>query len=550
MIAVTEAAKAGLFARRHWLPNLMAGLLVGVVSLPLSMAFAIASGVKPEQGLYTAVIAGLIVALFGGTRNQIAGPTGAFVVILAGVTAQYGVDGLVLASFMAGAILIAFGLARLGNVIRFIPSPVVLGFTAGIGLVIFIGQWPSYFGLADPGGGHFHERLWRLLQALPHADPVTTALASGSLVLMLVGPRIPGLSRMPGPLLAMLAATLVQAYFQFDSVTTIGKAYGAIPSGLPAFSPPMITATRLVELLPAAFSIALLGALESLLSAVVADKIAGTRHDANQELIAQGAANLVTPLFGGFAASGALARTATSIRNGATGPLAGITHAAMLLAILLFFAPYAANVPLCALAAILFGVSWKMSEMPRLKQMIATAPRGDIAVLAITFVLTVFADLIVAVNIGVIVAMLLFLRRMASSVAVTREDDSGRAASLVAAGLDPASAVEILSIDGPLFFGAIGTLEQALAPLPVGRSVIVRLHRVPFMDITGIEALADAIGSLERRDQRVRLCEANPRVLGKLVRAGLVSRSLPHRYFRTLDLALADSAPPNPQAPV
>ncbi|WP_028475689.1 SulP family inorganic anion transporter [Nevskia ramosa] len=545
MIAVTEAAKAGLFARRHWLPNLMAGLLVGVVSLPLSMAFAIASGVKPEQGLHTAVIAGLIVALFGGTRNQIAGPTGAFVVILAGVTAQYGVDGLILASFMAGAILIAFGLARLGNVIRFIPSPVVLGFTAGIGLVIFISQWPSYFGLADPGSGHFHERLWRLLQALPNADPVTTMLANGSLLLMLVGPRIPGLSRVPGPLLAMLAATLTQAHFQFDSVITIGKAYGAIPAGLPAFSPPVITATRLVELLPAAFSIALLGALESLLSAVVADKIAGTRHDANQELIAQGAANLVTPLFGGFAASGALARTATSIRNGATGPLAGITHAAMLLAILLFFAPYAANVPLCALAAILFGVSWKMSEMPRLKQMIVTAPRGDIAVLAITFVLTVFADLIVAVNIGVIVAMLLFLRRMASSVAVTREDDGSRAASLSAAGVDPATAVEILSIDGPLFFGAIGTLEQALAPLPAGRSVIFRLHRVPFMDITGIEALADAISSLERRDQRVRLCEANPRVLGKLVRAGLVSRSLPPRYFRTLELALTDSALPH-----
>ncbi len=550
MIAVTEAAKAGLFARRHWLPNLMAGLLVGVVSLPLSMAFAIASGVKPEQGLYTAVIAGLIVALFGGTRNQIAGPTGAFVVILAGVTAQYGVDGLILASFMAGAILIAFGLARLGNVIRFIPSPVVLGFTAGIGLVIFIGQWPSYFGLADPGSGHFHERLWRLLQALPHADPVTTMLASASLLLMLIGPRIPGLSRVPGPLLAMLAATLAQAYFQFDSVTTIGKAYGAIPAGLPAFSPPVITSTRLVELLPAAFSIALLGALESLLSAVVADKIAGTRHDANQELIAQGAANLVTPLFGGFAASGALARTATSIRNGATGPLAGITHAAMLLAILLFFAPYAANVPLCALASILFGVSWKMSEMPRLKQMIATAPRGDIAVLAITFVLTVFADLIVAVNIGVIVAMLLFLRRMASSVAVTREDDGSRAASLSAVGLDPASAVDILSIDGPLFFGAIGAIEQALATLPAGRSIVIRLHRVPFMDITGIEALADAIVSLERRGQSPRLCEANPRVLGKLVRAGLVSRDLPHRYFRTLELALADSALPRPQPEV
>lgn len=418
MIAITEAARAGLFARRHWLPNLMAGLLVSVVSLPLSMAFAIASGVKPEQGLYTAVIAGLIVALFGGTRFQITGPTGAFVVILAGVSAKHGVDGLILAGFMAGAIQIAFGLARLGNVIRRIPSPVVLGFTAGIGLVIFVSQWPSFFGLADVGSGHFPERVWRLLLALPNADPVTTVMATGSLALMLVGPRIPGLSWLPGPLLAMLAASLVQACFQFDSVTTIGKAYGAIPAGLPAFSLPAsiagsvagIAGARLIELLPAALSIALLGALESLLSAVVADQIAGTRHDANQELIAQGAANLITPMFGGFAASGALARTATSIRNGATGPLAGISHAALLLAILLFLAPWAADVPLCALAAILFGVSWKMSEVPRLRQMIATAPRGDVAVLAISFVLTVFTDLIVAVVIGVIVAALLRCR--------------------------------------------------------------------------------------------------------------------------------------------
>jgi SulP family sulfate permease len=542
MIAITEAARAGLLARRHWLPNLLAGLVVGVVSLPLSMAFAIASGVKPEQGLYTAVIAGLIVALFGGTRNQIAGPTGAFVVILAGITAQYGVDGLVLASFMAGAILIAFGLARLGSVIRFIPSPVILGFTAGIGVVIFVGQWPSYFGLPAPGGEHFHEKLWQLLQALPGADPATAVMASGSLLLMLYGPRLPGLGRVPGPLLAMLAATLVQAVGSFDSINTVGKAYGAIPGGLPPFSPPTISAARVVELLPAAFSIALLGALESLLSAVVADHMAGTRHDANQELIAQGAANLVTPLFGGFAATGAIARTATSIRNGATSPLAGVTQSVLLLAILLFFAPYAAHVPLCALAAILFGVAWNMSEVPRLRQMIVTAPRGDVIVLSITFALTVFVDLIVAVNIGVIVAMLLFLRRMASTVAIAHEDDDARAASLLAAGVDAALPVEILSIDGPLFFGAIGTLEQAIDKLPPDRHVLIRLHRVPFMDITGIEALADAIEGIEQRGQRVLLTEANRRVLGKLVRARLVTRGLPHRYFRELDAALADCA--------
>lgn len=542
MIAIAEAARAGLLRREQWLPNLLAGLVVGIVSLPLSMAFAIASGVKPEQGLYTAVIAGLVVALFGGTRVQIAGPTGAFVVILAGVTARHGVDGLLLATLMAGAILVAFGAARLGVVMRYIPSPVILGFTAGIGIVIFVGQWPQYFGLPTVTGEHFHERFVALLRELPQADLPTTLMATGSLVLLFAGPRIPGLKRIPGPLFAMAAATLVQAIFQFESITTVGEAYGAIPSGLPAFAPPAITVPRLLELLPAAFSIALLGALESLLSAVVADNMTGTRHNANQELIGQGLANLLTPLFGGFAATGAIARTATNIRNGGTSPIAGITSAVVLLIILLFLAPLAATIPLCALAAILFGVAWNMSELHRVRQMIATAPRADVAVLLITFTLTIFVDLVIAVNIGVILAMLNVLRRMSSSVTVSRLDAAKRDAALIAAGVEPAgSAIEICTIEGPLFFGAVDALERATRDLGDARAIVIRLHQVPFMDITGIDALAGTITLLERRGQRVLLCEANRRVLGKLVRAGLVRRGAPHRYFRDVDQALAAS---------
>jgi SulP family sulfate permease len=300
MIAGIEAAKAGLFQGRHWLPNLVAGVIVGIVALPLAMAFAIASGVKPEQGIYTAIIAGIVVALLGGSRVQIAGPTGAFIVILAGVTAKYGVDGLLLATAMAGVILVLLGLFRFGKVIRFIPDPVITGFTAGIAVIIWVGQWKDFFGLPAPAGAHFHEKLWNLLQLLPGLNPNTTALAIGSLVLAIFGPRLPGLARVPGPLIAMVVATAVLTVFPLEGVATIASMFGGIPRGLPGFSPPTVTFDQVVLLLPAAFTIALLGAIESLLSAVVADGMANTRHDPNQELIGQGIANVISPIFGGF----------------------------------------------------------------------------------------------------------------------------------------------------------------------------------------------------------------------------------------------------------
>jgi len=541
MIAIVEAARAGLLKREHWARNLIAGLVVGVVALPLAMAFAIASGVKPEQGLYTAIVAGAAVSLFGGTRIQIAGPTGAFVVILAGITAVHGVSGLMIATLMAGIMLILLGAARLGSVIRFIPHPVIVGFTAGIGVVIWVGQWKDFFGLHVAPAAHFHEQVWHLLNALPALNPTTTALAVGSMLLVIYGPRIPGLGRVPGPLIAMLVATVVCTALHLDGVATIGSAFGGIPRGLPSLSFPSVSFNQIVTLLPAAFTIAMLGSIESLLSAVVADGMAETRHDSNQELIGQGVANVLAPLFGGFAATGAIARTATNFRNGANAPIAGIVHALTLVLVLLVLAPLAARIPLCALAAILFVIAWNMSDAKHFVHLARTAPRADAVILLITFVLTVFADLVVAVNVGVILAMLQFLRRMSTSVEVREENEQTLRGELAARGLSrlPAN-VMVYSIDGPFFFGAVSNLERALRRNNLyPRFIVIRLGRVPFMDATGIQTLRDILRSLERRGVRVVFSEANERVYGKLLNAGVIGgEPAGSNYFRDLQGAL------------
>ena len=464
MIAAREAWRAGLFGRAHWRSNLVAGVLVGVVALPLAMGFAIASGARPEQGIYTAIIAGLVVSVAGGSRLQIAGPTGAFVAILAGITGRYGIDGLQVATFMAGLMLVALGFARLGGIIRFIPDPVITGFTAGIGVVIFVGQWRYFFGLPAAGGGHFHEMLWSQLRMLPHLHWPTAMLATGALLAIVFAPRVPVLRRVPGPLLAVVLATMVMSVFDLPGVATIGSEFGGIRRGLPELSLPELSVPRFIELLAPAFTIAMLGAIESLLSAVVADGMAGTRHDSNQELIGQGLANLATPLFGGFAATGAIARTATNVRNGGTGPLAGIVHALVLVLVLLLLAPLASDVPLCALAAVLFVVAWNMSDLRHFGGMVRRAPRADVAILLITFALTVFADLVIAVNVGVILAMFQFLRRMSSAVEVGPLGGAELDAELVRRGwreLPPG--VLVYSIDGPFFFGAVDNFERALA---------------------------------------------------------------------------------------
>ena len=407
MIALVEAHRAGLLSRTHWLPNVVAGLVVGVVALPLAMAFAIASGARPEQGIYTAIIGGGLIAILGGSRVQIAGPTGAFIAILAGVTAKHGIAGLQIATLMAGVMLVLMGLARMGGVIKFIPAPVIVGFTAGIAVIIFVGQWSAFLGLPQPEGAHFHDKLWHLLQSLPQTHLPTLWLALLSLLLVGFSQRVPGLASIPGPLTAMAIATALQASLQLPGVATIGSAFGGIPTGLPEFSLPEISLSQLITLMGPAFTIAMLGAIEALLSAVVADRMSGTQHDANQELVGQGIANVVAPLFGGFAATGAIARTATNIRNGANSPLAGIVHALTLVAVLLFMAPLAADIPLAVLAAILFVVAWNMAETKHVVRLMKTATRAEKLILVMTFVLTVFADLVLAVGVGVALAVLL-----------------------------------------------------------------------------------------------------------------------------------------------
>lgn len=537
MIALLEARGAGLLNRAHWLRNIVAGVVVGVVALPLAMAFAIASGAKPEQGLYTAIVASLVVAVFGGTRLQIAGPTGAFVVILSSITAQHGIDGLQIATLLAGVILLLLGVARLGAIIKFIPDPVITGFTAGIAVIIWTGQWQYFFGLPAVTGEHFHEKLWHSLQVFPQLHVATTALALVSLVVVVVTPRLPMLKRIPGPLWGLVAATLIQATMSFPGIATIGTAFGGIPSGLPSLHIPEVTAARVIELIGPAFAIAMLGAIESLLSAVVADGMAGTRHDSNQELIGQGIANVVAPLFGGFAATGAIARTATNVRNGATSPLAGIVHALTLVLIIVFLAPLAVHVPLAVLAAILFVVAWNMSEARHFVRMVRRAPPADVVILLVTFALTVFVDLVVAVNIGVILATLHFLRRMASSVEVQEQTAEQLREEFGHRGLEFPPGVLVYRVEGPFFFGAVENFERALASTHTDPQVVIlRLRWVPFMDITGLQTLEEVVRDLHRRKVRVMLTGANERVTGKLEKAGLLDllgrdnfcRDLPH----------------------
>ena len=541
MIAAVEAWRSGLFKREHWLPNIIAGVIVGVVALPLAMAFAIASGVKPEQGLYTSIIAGVAVALLGGSRIQVAGPTGAFIVILAGVVAQFGVSGLLLATLMAGVMLVAMGLARLGAVIRFIPDPVIVGFTAGIAVIIWVGQWQYFFGLPSASGEQFYVKAWQLLQSLPQLHMATTLLALGSLALALWGPRIPGLARVPGPLLAMLAATVATMVFAPQGVATIESTFGAIPRTLPQLQLPAMSFDQVILLLPSAFTIAMLGAIESLLSAVVADGMAGTRHDSNQELIGQGVANILSPLFGGIAATGAIARTATNIRNGGTAPLAGVVHSLTLLLILLFLAPYAGKVPLCSLAAILWVVAWNMSEARRFLRLVRRAPRADVAILLITFFLTILTDLVVAVNIGVILAMFQFMRRMSASVEVVEHDHASVRDELATVGLvELPRDVAVYSIDGPFFFGSVDSLERALSwSREPPAWLVLRLDRVPFVDATGLKRLESTIHAMRRRGVQVLLSGAPMRVLRKLARAQIVRRDEPASYFKDLATAFA-----------
>jgi len=540
MIALLETKAAGLWSRSQVWPNVIAGLIVGIVALPLAMAFAIASGARPEQGLYTAIVAGALTALFGGTRQQISGPTGAFIAVLSIITAQFGIAGLQMATLMAGFILVVFGATRLGSVIKYIPRPVIAGFTAGIGVIIFVGQWKDFFGLTPaPSGLRFHEKLWSLIAAFPTLNLTTTALGLLALAILTIGAR--PLKRVPAPLVALVVVTLLQWAFHFKGVATIGSAFGGIARKLPMPSFPAVTMTQAISLVGPAFTIALLGAIESLLSAVVADGMAGTTHDSNQELIGQGVANIVAPLLGGFAATGAIARTATNIRAGATGPLAALVHSGFLILVVLLLAPLAAAIPLCCLSAILFVVAWNMSELPLALRLVRKAPKPDAGILVVTFLLTVFVDLVVAVNVGVIVAALMFMRRSADAVEI--EEQLADSAANAGAGSSAGNGVVVYSIQGPFFFGAAEKLERTLAHTQRrAHTLILRMGQVPFVDATGILAIEDIISDFRRNGAVVLLAELRPNVRQKLERAGILKHLGAENLADSLEQAQAIAA--------
>lgn len=538
MPAFLEAWRAGAYRREYLLADATAGIVVGVVALPLAMAFAIASGASPEQGLYTALVAGLLVTLFGGSRVQIAGPTGAFAVLLAGVTAEYGFTGLQVVTVLAGIMLVLLGISRLGAAIRYIPESVVLGFTAGIALVIFFGQWQNFFGLLAVEGSGLLERMPLLLGSLPELHPMTTLLGLGSLAVLLVWPRLPVVGTVPAPMVALAAGTAFISAVHPAGVATIGTVFGGIPQGLPPVTVPALSLDAVVELLRPAAAVALLGAIESLLSATVADGLAGTKHDPNQELVGQGLANIGAALLGGFAATGAIARTATNIRHGARTPIAGVVHAATVAVVLLVMAPLAYDIPLTTLAAILFVVAFNMSQLPRVVRIARRAPRSDVGVMLVTLLLAVFADISLAVEVGVVLAMLNFFRRMIGTVDVRMLERGELDARLSDSAVEMPEGVVVYSVDGPFFFGAVERFESALAHTGTDpRGVVIKLVNVPFIDLTGLVALTDAVESFERRGVAVALCGATPSV-AELLRGTSLADKLAAEPSVTLPAAL------------
>jgi sulfate permease, SulP family len=512
------------YSRERLRRDLMAGLIVGVVALPLAMAFAIASGVTPERGLYTAIVAGSAISIFGGSRVQIGGPTGAMVAILSLIVVQYGVDNLLLAGLVAGFMLILMGVFRAGTMIRFIPFPVTTGFTAGIAVIIFAGQINNFLGLTGiTKHDHFHLNLLESLTRLPFLNPYAIATGAVALAAILITPKITKV--LPGSLIGLVVATVLVSLLRWP-VETIGSKFGGIPRTLPWPSFPSLNFSVLMHVIQPAFTIAVLGAIESLLSCVVADAKLGDRHDSNKELIGQGIANCLAPLFGGIPATGAIARTATNIRNGGNSPVAGVVHSLTLLVIMLLFAPWAAKIPLACLAPVLMVVAYNMSEIHQIKH-ILKGTRSDIAVLAITFFLTVFADLTVAVEFGLLMAAVLFIKRMSDVHRIEKvlPDLTDPRKKVRAIGDRPNDCPQatILSIEGALFFGAAQKFEQeTLTHIPTIRTLILRMGRVPVIDATGERALRTIWEDCQKRRVAFLMSGLQPQPAEVLTATGLL----------------------------
>jgi len=541
----------GYTAAQFW-SDLQAGVVVGVVAIPLALAFAIASGVPPERGLVTAAVAGFLISFLGGSRVQIGGPTGAFVVIVYGIVAKYGLDGLTVCTVLAGILLVAMGLARFGGAIKFIPYPVVTGFTSGIAVIIFSSQVKDLLGLKMGAVPAPFVAKWEALAAsLSTAAPAAVGVSLASLAILMLWPRVS--RRIPGPIVAILATSAGVALLHLP-VETIGSRFGAIHASVPVPSLPPVTLERVRELFSPAVTVALLAAIESLLSAVVADGMIGSRHKSNVELVAQGLANVASGLVGGMPATGAIARTATNVKNGGRTPVAGMTHAVTVLLVLIFLGPLARFIPMATLAAILTVVSYHMSEWRAFAHLFKT-PKSDVAVLLTTFLLTVLIDLSVAVQVGVVLAAFLFIKRMADVTnvsAVTRELSDAPDGTMdgdadgVARRRIPED-VEVYEVNGPFFFGAADKIKDVLnfvAKKP--RLFVLRMRHVPAMDASGLRVLDDLHRSLTHHGIRFVIAGIQAQPLAALERAGRLDAYGRGNVVADLDEALgaADATGP------
>ena len=517
------------YSKETFMADLMAGIIVGIVALPLAIAFGIASGVSPEKGIITAIIAGFIISLLGGSKVQIGGPTGAFIVIIYGIIQQYGEAGLIVATLMAGILLILLGVFKLGAIIKFIPYPIIVGFTSGIAVTIFTTQISDIFGLNFGGEKVPGDFIGKWMIYFRHFDTINwwnTIVSIASIIIIAITPRFS--KKIPGSLIAIIVVTavvyLLKTYAGIDTIDTIGDRF-TIKSELPDATMPALNWEAIKDLFPVAITIAVLGAIESLLSATVADGVTGDKHDSNTELIAQGTANLITPLFGGIPATGAIARTMTNINNGGKTPVAGIIHAVVLLLILLFLMPLAQYIPMACLAGVLVIVSYNMSEWRTFKALLKN-PKSDVTVLLITFFLTIIFDLTIAIEVGLVIACILFMRRVmeTTEISVIKDeidpndelDITVREEHLII----PAG-VEVYEINGPYFFGIATKFEETMAQLGDRPKVrVIRMRKVPFIDSTGIHNLTSLCKMSQKEKITIVLSGVNEKVHNTLEKSG------------------------------
>ena len=534
------------YNRKTFTADLMAGMIVGIVALPLAIAFGIASGVSPEKGIITAIVAGFIISALGGSKVQIGGPTGAFIIIISGIIAQYGIQGLTIATLMAGVFLILMGVLRLGTIIKYIPYPIVVGFTSGIAVTIFTTQIKDLLGMQmSENPSDFIEKWLAYLHNIGNIDLWSTAMGLLSIVIITLTPKIS--KKIPGSLVAIIIVTIIalllKNYFDVNTIETIGDRF-SINAKIPEAQMPSLSWDAIKGLAGPAFTIAILGAIESLLSATVADGVTGDHHNSNTELIGQGIANLATPLFGGIPATGAIARTMTNINNGGRTPIAGIIHAAVLLLIFLFLMPLARYIPMACLAGVLVVVSYGMSGWRSFLAMMRN-PKSDITVLLLTFFLTIIFDLTIAIEVGLVCACLLFMRRMSETSDVSviyNEIDLNEDADIKAGNLENLTipkGVEVYEINGPYFFGAGNRAEEMMRRFgndPVVR--IIRMRKVPFIDSTGLHNLENLCLMSKKENVQIVLSGVNPKVEAVLVKNDFIELLGRENICNHIDIAL------------